>query len=51
MTALTSASAAGEDAVDKIVHHAEILSTHLQDVRERMYRLCRKFYLRAATGE
>lgn len=37
MTALTSASAAGEDAVDKIVHHAEILSTHLQDVRERMY--------------
>ncbi|CAN2536393.1 plasmid partitioning protein RepA [Methylosinus sporium] len=37
MTALTSASVAGEDAVDKIVHHAEILSTHLQDVRERMY--------------
>lgn len=26
-----------EDAVDKIVHHAGILSSHLQDVRERMY--------------
>ncbi len=26
-----------EDAVDKIVHHAGVLSAHLQDVREKMY--------------
>lgn len=37
MTVLTSARSASEDAVDKIVHHAGILSAHLQDVRERMY--------------
>lgn len=37
MTALSSSPQQTEDAVGKIVHHAGILSTHLQDVRERMY--------------
>lgn len=37
MTALASSSPETEDAVSKIVHHAGILSTHLQEVRERMY--------------
>lgn len=37
MSALTSSSSETEDAVGKIVHHAGILSTHLQEVRERMY--------------
>jgi chromosome partitioning protein len=37
ITALTSSNSESEDAVGKIVHHAGILSTHLQEVRERMY--------------
>jgi chromosome partitioning protein len=37
ITALTSSNSETEDAVGKIVHHAGILSTHLQEVRERMY--------------